>query len=116
MKMKTFIRIMTIHKSKGLEFPIVIVAGLGKRFNVGKTGKGFLAHKDLGLGLTRVNYREHWHRKTLMQTAIERKLRQEDLEEEIRILYVAFTRAMDQLILLGTAKTGENRGICFSSG
>lgn len=101
------IRIMTIHKSKGLEFPIVIVAGLGKRFNVGKTGKGFLAHKDLGLGLTRVNYREHWHRKTLMQTAIERKLRQEDLEEEIRILYVAFTRAMDQLILLGTAKTGK---------
>lgn len=102
------IRIMTIHKSKGLEFPVVIVAGLGKRFNTGKTGKGFLAHKDLGLGITKVNYWEHWHRKTLMQTAIERKLRQEDLDEEIRILYVAFTRAMDQLILLGTVKTGKD--------
>lgn len=102
------VRIMTIHKSKGLEFPIVLVAGLGKRFNFNKTGKGFIAHKDLGLGLTRVEYREHWYRKTLMQTAIERKMRQEDLEEELRILYVAFTRAMDQLILLGTSKTIED--------
>ncbi|MCQ4636026.1 helicase-exonuclease AddAB subunit AddA [Anaerovorax odorimutans] len=102
------VRIMTIHKSKGLEFPVVIVAGLGKRFNFNKTGKGFLAHKDLGLGLTRVEHREHWYRKTIMQTAIERKMRQEDLEEEIRILYVAFTRAMDQLILLGTSKTIED--------
>lgn len=101
------VRIMTIHKSKGLEFPIVIVAGLGKRFNFTKTGKGFLAHKDLGIGLTRVEHQEHWYRKTLMQTAIERKMRQEDLEEEIRILYVAFTRAMDQLILLGTTKSVE---------
>lgn len=102
------VRIMTIHKSKGLEFPIVIVAGLGKRFNLNKTGKGFLAHKDLGLGLTRVSYEDHWYRKTLMQTAIERKMRQEDLEEEIRILYVALTRAMDQLILLGTSKNIED--------
>ena len=102
------VRIMTIHKSKGLEFPVVIAAGLGKRFNFNKTGKGFIAHKDLGLGLTRVEYKEHWYRKTLMQTAIERKMRQEDLEEELRILYVAFTRAMDQLILLGTSKTIED--------
>lgn len=101
------VRIMTIHKSKGLEFPVVIVAGLGKQFNFNKTGKGFVAHKDLGLGLTRVEHGEHWYRKTLMQTAIERKLRQEELEEQIRILYVAFTRAMDQLILLGTSKKVE---------
>lgn len=98
------VRIMTIHKSKGLEFPVVLVAGLGKRFNVSRMGKGFLAHKDLGLGMTRVEHTEHWYRKTLLQTAIERKMRQEDLEEEIRILYVAFTRAMDQLILLGTSR------------
>ncbi len=101
------VRIMTIHKSKGLEFPIVMVAGLGKRFNFTKTGKGFMAHKDLGIGLTRVEHQEHWYRKTLTQTAIERKTRQEELEEEIRILYVAFTRAMDQLILLGTTKSVE---------
>lgn len=98
------VRIMTIHKSKGLEFPVVIVAGLGKRFNFNKAGKGFLAHKDLGIGMTRNDYRGHWYRKTLMQTAIERKMRQEDLEEEIRILYVAFTRAKDYLILLGASK------------
>lgn len=101
------VRIMTIHKSKGLEFPIVIVAGLGKRFNFTKTGKGFLAHKDLGIGLTRVEHQEHWYRKTLTQTAIERKTRQEELDEQIRILYVAFTRAMDYLILLGTTKNVE---------
>lgn len=98
------VRIMTIHKSKGLEFPMVIVAGLGKRFNVAKSGKGFLAHKDLGIGLTYVNYEAHWYRKTLMQTAIEQKMRKEDLEEELRILYVAFTRAMDRLVLLGTSR------------
>lgn len=102
------VRIMTIHKSKGLEFPIVIVAGLGKRFQLSKAGKGFLAHKDLGIGMTRCEYKEHWHRKTLMQTVIERKMRQEDLEEELRILYVAFTRAMDRLILLGTSKNIED--------
>ena len=99
------VRIMTIHKSKGLEFPIVLVAGLGKKFHITKSGKGFAAHKDLGLGLTRVESKEHWHRKTLVQTAVERKLRQEELEEQIRILYVAFTRAMDRLILLGTSKS-----------
>lgn len=110
------IRIMTIHKSKGLEFPIVLVAGLGKRFQMSKAGKGFLAQKDLGLGLTRVNYQQRWYRKTLMQTAIERKQRQEDLEEEIRILYVAFTRAMDQLILLGTAKSGKDGELSASQG
>ena len=102
------IRIMTIHKSKGLEFPVVLVAGLGKRFNFNQTGKGFLAHKELGIGITRSVPQQHWFRKTWMQTAIERKMRQEDLEEEIRVLYVAFTRAMDQLILLGTSKNLEN--------
>lgn len=104
------VRIMTIHKSKGLEFPVVITAGLGKRFQSGKTGKGFLVHKDLGIGLTRADSRLHWHRKTLMQTAIERKMRQEDLEEELRILYVAFTRAMDRLILIGTSKNIGEEG------
>lgn len=104
------VRIMTIHKSKGLEFPIVITAGLGKRFQSGRTGKGFLVHKELGIGLTRVDSRSHWHRKTLMQTAIERKMRQEDLEEELRILYVAFTRAMDRLILIGTSRSFDEDG------
>ncbi|MEG2502544.1 MAG: helicase-exonuclease AddAB subunit AddA [Anaerovoracaceae bacterium] len=96
------VRIMTIHKSKGLEFPVVLVAGLGKRFNMDRGGKDIMIHKSLGVGMTLINKKDHWYKKTLLQTVIERKNRIEDLEEELRILYVAFTRAIDQLILLGT--------------
>lgn len=102
------IRIMTIHKSKGLEFPMVIVAGTGKKFNLEKVGKGIIAHKDLGLGMTFVNYQQHWYRKTIVQEAIERKIQKENIEEELRIFYVALTRAMDKLVLLGTSKKVEN--------
>lgn len=98
------VRIMTIHKSKGLEFPVVIVAGLGKRFISAKTGKGFYAHKDLGIGMTKVDYKGRWHRKTLPQLIMERKLQQEESDETTRVLYVAYTRAMDRLILTGTGK------------
>lgn len=98
------VRIMTIHKSKGLEFPVVIAAGMGKRFVNTKTGKGFYAHKDLGIGMTKVNFKEHWHRKTLLQMIMERKLQQEERDETTRILYVALTRAKDRLILTGTGK------------
>lgn len=98
------VRIMTIHKSKGLEFPVVIVAGMGKRFISARTGKGFYAHKDLGIGMTRVDHKAHWYRKTLLQLMMERKLQQEESEETTRILYVALTRAMDRLILTGTGR------------
>ncbi len=98
------VRIMTIHKSKGLEFPVVIVAGMGKRFISAKTGKGFYAHKDLGIGMTRVEYKDRWHRKTLTQLIMERKLQQEESDETTRVLYVAYTRAMDRLLLVGTGK------------
>ncbi|HUM56444.1 MAG TPA: helicase-exonuclease AddAB subunit AddA, partial [Bacillota bacterium] len=94
--------IMTIHKSKGLEFPMVIVASLGSRFNSDKAQKkGVSMHKDLGIGLDRVEHEEHWHRKTLIRNIIKDKKKTEELEEETRILYVAFTRAMDRLVLLG---------------
>lgn len=98
------VRIMTIHKSKGLEFPIVIVAGLGKQLRHGGAGNKMLAHKDIGIGMTLVNYEEHWSRKTLLQMMIEKKIQQEEMEENIRILYVALTRAKDRLILVGTKK------------
>ncbi|MDD4366995.1 MAG: 3'-5' exonuclease, partial [Eubacteriales bacterium] len=97
------VRIMTIHKSKGLEFPMVIVASLGRKFNSDKAPKkGISMHKDLGIGLDRVEHEEHWHRKTLIRNIIKDKKKIEALEEEIRILYVAFTRAMDRLVLLGS--------------
>lgn len=97
------VRIMTIHKSKGLEFPMVIVASLGRKFNSDKAPKkGISMHKDLGIGLDRVEHEEHWHRKTLIRNIIKDKKKVEALEEETRILYVAFTRAMDRLVLLGS--------------
>lgn len=96
------IRIMTIHKSKGLEFPVVLVAGLGKKFRLSGESSHLDIHKDLGISLSLVETNRKYFRKTLIQNMIRRKDRMTDMEEEIRILYVAFTRAMDKLILLGT--------------
>lgn len=96
------VRIMTIHKSKGLEFPMVLVGGLGKKFIKGsKNGKVSL-HKDIGIGIPNIDKKNCSFKKSILQTVIEQKKAGEDLAEEIRILYVAFTRAMDKLVLLGT--------------
>ncbi|MDD2217145.1 MAG: helicase-exonuclease AddAB subunit AddA [Eubacteriales bacterium] len=102
------VRIMTVHKSKGLEFPVVIVAGLGKRFNRSR-GEKLTLHKDIGMGLTLSNCEEHWRKKTITQKLIELKQQKEESDEELRILYVACTRAMDKLIMLGAvSKTEED--------
>lgn len=101
------VRIMTIHKSKGLEFPMVIVAGMGKRFNNANARKPVDLHKNIGLGLRYVDRQQHFYKKTLVQMAIDNKRKQEDMEEEVRILYVAFTRAQDKLVLLGSVKDLE---------
>jgi len=98
------VRIMTIHKSKGLEFPMVLVGGLGKRFNKDSNTYQVSLHKDIGLGIRLVDKENSCFKKTIVQTAIDEKKRRESLAEELRILYVAFTRAMDKLVLLGTLK------------
>ncbi len=98
------VRIMTIHKSKGLEFPVVLVAGLGKQFNQSKDTSYLDIHKDLGITLSYVDKKRKYFRKTLLQNAIKEKNKSNDMDEEIRILYVAFTRAMDKLIMIGTVK------------
>ncbi|QIB69000.1 helicase-exonuclease AddAB subunit AddA [Aminipila butyrica] len=98
------VRIMTIHKSKGLEFPVVIVAGLGRRFNNANARKPIDIHKNMGLGIRYVEREQHFYKKTMIQTAIQHQQKQEDMEEEVRILYVALTRAQDKLILLGSVK------------
>jgi ATP-dependent helicase/nuclease subunit A len=96
------VRIMTIHKSKGLEFPMVLVGGLGKRFNKDRATYRVSLHKDIGLGMRYVD-REHFsYKKTITQMVIEGRKDREGLAEELRILYVAFTRAKDKLMLLGT--------------
>lgn len=102
------VRIMTIHKSKGLEFPVVIIAGFDKNLK-SKTGKGsIIMHKDYAIALPHVNRKEGWHRKTLLQKAIESRKKKETTDEEIRVLYVAMTRAKDRLILTGTINKEEN--------
>lgn len=98
------VNIMTVHKSKGLEFPVVILMGAGKEIKFRGIGSPAAMHKDLGICLLNVNREQKWHRKTLMQRVIEGKKSREELEEEIRILYVALTRAMDQLIITGSVK------------
>ncbi len=98
------VRIMTIHKSKGLEFPLVLVGGLGKRFNRDSDTYQVSLHKDIGFGIRFVDQENSCYKKTIIQTAIDQKKRRESMAEELRILYVAFTRAMDKLILLGTMK------------
>ena len=101
------VRVMTVHKSKGLEFPIVILTGMGRSIKYRGTGGAASMHKDFAIGLPHVNYREKWHRKTLLQRVIEAGKAKEEFEEEIRILYVAMTRAMDLLLLTGTVKDEE---------
>jgi ATP-dependent helicase/nuclease subunit A len=104
------LRIMTVHRSKGLEFPVVIVAGLGRRF-VPERDAPVKIHKDIGIGLRWVDPSAGLYKKTLVQSAIEGRDARENFAEELRILYVAFTRAMDRLILLGTAGGGAE-GVC----
>lgn len=101
------VRIMTIHKSKGLEFPMVIVSGMGRKLNYTKIGKGVVLHKDIGIGMTFADYEGHWYKQTLLQRLIAKQVKREEVEEEIRILYVALTRARDMLFMTGTVKDGE---------
>ncbi len=97
-----FVRIMSIHKSKGLEFPVVLVCGLGKQANLMDLSNPVLAHSELGLGLMHYDLERRIKSETLKRMVIKQKLRQEILSEELRILYVALTRAKEKLILIGT--------------
>ncbi|PWV95400.1 DNA helicase/exodeoxyribonuclease V subunit A [Paenibacillus cellulosilyticus] len=96
------VRIMSIHKSKGLEFPVVFVAGLGKMFNMQDLNAPFLLHKELGYGPKFIDAELRVSYPTLPCLAIGRKLRMEMLAEEMRILYVALTRPKEKMILVGT--------------
>ena len=93
------VRIMSIHKSKGLEFPVCIVAGLSKRFNIRDEAGMFQADIDLGIGCDKVDPVHRIRRTTLYRNILARKQRLDNLGEELRILYVAMTRAREKLIL-----------------
>ena len=98
------VQVMTVHKSKGLEFPMVILAGAGKQITGSSEGREPAMHKEFTIGLPEVDKEQHWSRKTILQLAIAGKKTRESLEEEIRILYVALTRPMEKLAIVGTIK------------
>ena len=98
------VRIMTIHKSKGLEFPVVILAGLGRRFNRDRNTSRVIMHKDLGIALQYSDPDRMCQSRTITQRVIARQKERERIAEEMRVLYVAMTRPMDELIMVGAMK------------
>lgn len=93
------VRIMSIHKSKGLEFPVVFVSGLGKRFNMQDANQPLILDTDLGLGVDYVDPDRRIRNRTLRRAVLAGKLREDSLAEEMRVFYVAMTRAREKLIL-----------------
>ncbi|MGL5438113.1 MAG: helicase-exonuclease AddAB subunit AddA, partial [Lachnospiraceae bacterium] len=96
------VRIMSIHKSKGLEFPIVILAGMGKKFNKQDVYGKVLIDPELGIATDYVDIEKRLKTSTLKKQALRRKMELDGLGEELRVLYVAMTRAKERLIMTGT--------------
>lgn len=101
------VRIMSIHKSKGLEFPVAFVAGLSKRFNMQDTAQALIVDMDLGLGTDYVNPDVRIKNKTLRKNVLADKMKLDNLAEELRVLYVAMTRAKEKLIMTATIEEKE---------
>lgn len=103
------VRIMSIHKSKGLEFPVVFVSGLSKRFNMQDANQSLIVDMDLGVA---VNYADPGRRiknKTLRRAVLSAKMKEDNLAEELRVLYVALTRAREKLILTAVLDKAEEK-------
>ena len=103
------VRIMSIHKSKGLEFPIVFVSGLGKMFNNQDVREKVVLHPGLGIGLDVTDLTRRLKTPGLTRQLLARKLTLENTGEELRVLYVALTRAKEKLILTGVLKKAEEK-------
>lgn len=99
------VTLMSIHKSKGLEFPVVFVSGLSRAFNRESTRAQVLCDQTLGLGLTAVDEKNRVRYPTVAKRAIAAKMTADSLSEEMRVLYVALTRARDRLIMTYASKT-----------
>ncbi|MFA9465522.1 MAG: helicase-exonuclease AddAB subunit AddA [Velocimicrobium sp.] len=106
---KNAVRIMSIHKSKGLEFPIVFVGGMGKQFNQQDARSRLILHPDMGIGPDYIDYEMRTKTSTLIKKVIQKKIVLENLAEELRILYVAMTRAKEKLILTGQVKDAAKK-------
>ncbi len=95
------IRIMSIHKSKGLEFPVVFLSGTGKQFNMQDLNNKILLHPEIGIGVKYIDYDRQIEYDTLSKQAIRNQIMLETLSEEMRVLYVALTRAKEKVIITG---------------
>lgn len=96
------VRLMTVHKSKGLEFPVVFAAGMNKQFNMMDVNKAYLKHKKLGFASRYIDPVNRVSYPTMYYHIVRERIRRESLAEEMRVLYVAMTRAEQKLILTGT--------------
>ena len=103
------VRVMTIHKSKGLEFPIVIVAGMGKRFNMQDARSAVALHAGMGVGLDAIDLGLRTKSPSIVKKVIQKEEVLESLGEELRVLYVALTRAKEKLIITGTLPRPEEK-------
>ena len=101
------VRIMSIHKSKGLEFPLVFLCNSNKKFNIQDLNSQILLHQDLGLGVNYIDSEKKLQYSTLAKEAIKIKSKEEIISEEMRVLYVALTRAKERLIITGISKDFE---------
>ena len=93
------VTIMSIHKSKGLEFPVVFLCALGREFNMESQRANVLCHKDLGLGLSAVDTQKRLRYPSIAKRAIAAQIGAESISEEMRVLYVAMTRPKDRIIM-----------------
>ena len=102
------VRVMSIHKSKGLEFPVVIMAGLNKQINKMDARNRLVIDQELGIGTDYVNLDKHTKTSTIIKGAVARKILRDSISEEERVLYVAMTRAREKLIMIGSV-TGTDK-------
>ena len=103
------VTIMSIHKSKGLEFPVVFLCGLSHRFNASDVRQQVLCDKDLGLGLAVADNQNRLRYSSISKRAIAASIQRESVSEELRVLYVAMTRARDRLVMTCTLKNPEKK-------
>lgn len=101
------VRIMTIHKSKGLEFLIVFVAGMGKQFNTQDVKGSLVIHPEWGVGIDSIDLEKRTKIPTILKKVIQEEITRENLGEELRVLYVALTRAKEKLIMTGQLRNAK---------